>query len=222
MVARRLRLGALIIGLGMVGMTAVPATASCESDYRDLLGDGSAFVRHEVEGSGFAISFPEDWIVEDAVPDPERADELRLAPLLTADPPDEGSLCTVYATTGASPWPAGTFPDDEDHVFDDPAWTSADALMRPLMEELGYPAGFGIGYTVMPGPVSIDFREPGGSLFVGYHLPDAEGEVVLACQLYPWGPEGELSVVGWPCDPHAATWSVLPIAESFESLPAEE
>jgi hypothetical protein len=56
MVARRLRLGALIIGLAMVGMTAVPATASCESHYPDLLDDGSSFVRHEVEGSGYPTS----------------------------------------------------------------------------------------------------------------------------------------------------------------------
>ena len=218
-----LRFGVLAVGVG-VAMTvaAAPAAASCESDYEDLLVQEGPFVRHDASEDGFAVSFPEGWSVEAAELDPERTDELRLEALLTADPPDEGSLCTVYAATDAAPWPDGTFPNDEDHAFDDPAWTRADALMRPLMEELGYPAGFGTGYTYVPGPVSISFREPGGSLFVGYHLPDAEGDFVLACQLYPWGPQGERSVVGWPCDPSAANWSILPIAESFEVLPAEE
>lgn len=195
---------------------------SCESDYRDLLLHEGSLSRHEVPESGLAISFPEDWIVERAAPDATRTEALRLEPILTADPPDAGSLCTVYATTDEAPWPSGTFPDDEDHGSGDPAWVRAEALMRPLMEELGHPAGFTIGYAVVPGPVLVSFREPEGSLFVGYHLPDADGDFILACQLHPWGPRGERSVVGWPCDPIAASWSVLPIAESFEVLPTEE
>ena len=94
--------------------------------------------------------------------------------------------------------------------------------MRPLIGELGHPAGLGIGYAFLPGPVSVSFREPERSLFVGCHLPGAEGDFVLACQLSTWGPQGERSVVGLRCHPHAATWSVLPIAESFEVQPAEE
>ena len=218
-----LRLGVFAVGVGLATtMVAAPAAASCESDFEDLLVEQEPFVRHEAPEDGFAVSFPEGWLVRAVEPALERTDGLRLEALLTADPPDEGSTCTVYAATDAAPWPDGTFPGDDDHVFDDPAWTRADALMRPLMEELGYPAGFGIGYTSLPGPVGISFREPEGSLFVGYHLPGAEGDFVLACRLYPWGPQGERSVVGWPCDPHAATWSVLPIAESFEVQPAEE
>jgi len=218
----KVRLGVLAGGVVMVAAAAVPAAASCESDYQDLLVQEGPFVRHEVPEAGFAIAFPEGWTVEAAAPDPTRTAELRLEALLTADPPDAGSRCTVYAATDDAPWPAGTFPNDDDHVFDDPAWSSADALMRPLMEELGYPAGFVIGSPEMPGPASISFREPGGSLFVGYQLLDAEGDFVLACQVHPWGPQGERSVVGWPCDPNAATWSVLPIAKTFEMLPAEE
>jgi len=217
------RFGVLAVGVGLATiMAATPAAASCESDSEDLLIQEGPFVRQDAPEDGYTISFPARWTVEPAQPRPERTDELRLKALLTADPPDEGSLCTVYAATDAAPWPHGVFPNDDEHVFDDPAWTRADGLMRPLMEELGYPAGFGIGYTDVPGPVSISFREPGGSLFVGYHLPDAEGDFVLACQLYPWGPHGELSVVGWPCDPTTARWSILPIAESFGVLPAEE
>ena len=201
---------------------SLPVAGSCESDYRDLLHHAAPFIRQEAREAGFAISFPADWFVARAVPDAERTEALRLEAILTADPPDEGSLCTVYATTEAGPWPSGTFPDDDDHGSGDPAWVRAEALMRPLMEELGHPAGFAQGYAIVPGPVTISFREPQGSLFVGYHLPDADGEFILACQLHPWGPQGERSVVGWPCDPNAAYWSVLPIAESFEPLPTED
>jgi len=177
----------------------------------------------EMAREGFAMDLPADWQINTTpAQDGEQIERTGLRPVLAADPPDIGSICTVYVATGDAPTAAGCFPREADESTGNDAWDRADVLIGPLTGEYECAPGWSIGTLRLGGPVSLSFRQPSGELFVAYHFDAGSRDYVLACSLTPWLPDGSRSEVPWPSEPFEANWAIQPIADTFEFMPAEE
>jgi hypothetical protein len=218
----------LLVGVSVVILLG--ATATAVREFNDpgrwdeaILGPSDERQHIEMVAHGFAVDLPGDWETNmTPTQDPAQIERTGLRPVLAADPPDSRSECTVYIATGDEPTSEGCSPQEADESWGPEAWDAAYLVIGPLTSEYECSPGMGIGTLRLDGPVSMAFREPSGSVFVGYHFDDGRDDYVLACSVTPWLPDGSRSEVPWPSDPFDTNWSIQPIAETFEFLPAEE
>jgi hypothetical protein len=206
---RKLGIGILAASAGILTVSAIGVALLVESlrpmgEWFDsgYLGPADQRQRIEVPAHGFAVSFADDWSVTRPLPEPQDAERSGLLAVLVAVPPEGAPILTVQVAPGA-----GSVPGEE--------------LLRRWAEEHGSFGDPGIfdGWAEMPGgAVGMAFQDEAGSLIAAWVVPHGDDALMLSTIFQ--ADEG-LDEPEWNSEGMMLRFGMWPIAESFESLPAE-
>ncbi|MFO7532263.1 MAG: hypothetical protein R6W93_07345 [Candidatus Limnocylindrales bacterium] len=199
----------IVLAMALAGIIVVVGTAihlgpdldlSASLDDEPVLPTG----RIEMPETGFAVTFPDDWTVRQVTPEAhaqlfsefDAADRALRTALLYAEPPESDGDCTVVDFTRLAEVP--------------PAWTTISAATGEFLAGVANDPRFAEPQsTIEDLPAGrtghITATDTDGWYFGAYFFTDGAAWLDLDC---------------WSPDPPDDGW--LSIAETFESLPAEE
>lgn len=219
--SRILGVGALVTVVAVVLVVAVAVWSILDfnrSFDEALLGPGDQRQRVEVPAHGFAVSIAQDWMTEVPLPDPQEDKRLGMHALLTINPGEEGTACSMYVAIGAVPPELGADGERSDSgVLSD----SAGRLLGPWFEEQGLLLDEGTwGGTVgdsWGGKAGFSFGEHPDVIGAVWVVPHHEDLYVLTCT-WTAAQDGESRPEFWR-HPLLMMLALEPAADSFEFLP---